>query len=104
MKARKTRKTRTTRKAVSLHSGRTARPAKKSGWRRKLFPGLLHSLVAPLLVGLVLQGLKGCDRTSPRILRPAASAALAAEPRGGPASVSTSHAAEDQVIPRRANP
>ncbi len=79
----KARKARTARKALS---GRTGRHPKKSRWRGKLVPGLFNSLVAPLLVGLALQGLKGCDRNSPRVPQPAATAAVAAKPGGGPPS------------------
>jgi hypothetical protein len=38
------------------------RASKKRGWLRKVGPVLFSNLCAPLVVGLALQGIKGCDR------------------------------------------
>jgi hypothetical protein len=45
---------------ISTHSPHVRKPR----WLAKILPQMFTSVVAPLVVGVALQGFKGCDATS----------------------------------------
>jgi hypothetical protein len=63
--------------SLDIKSGTRQHHAKKSHWFVRLFPSIFTSVIAPLAVGLALQGYKGCD--APRATPPTVSHTVPSE-------------------------